>query len=130
MIAAAAAHWEQEEGRDYAQVEGVFIASLVPMPHHVLVRWLKRTETKGGVLIPQNRQRKSFMKGQILRVGDGCDLGLREGALIQFDSLAEKEWLGVQDPADRDPVFFMREEDIHGVLTYDSERKVHLQPES
>src|ERR1051326_4531732 len=128
MIAAAAAHSEQEERWDYAQVEGVFIASLVLRPHHVLVRWLKRTETKGGVLIPQNRQRKMYMKGTILSVGPNCDPALKPGLNVQFDSLSEKEPWGPWDPADRDPVFFMREEDIHGLLQYDSERRIPPQP--
>lgn len=100
----------------YAVVEGVEIATLRMLPKHVLVRWLKKVESKGGVLMPQNRQRRSYMKGEILSIGPDCSHHLEVGQTIQFESLADKEFLGVQDPADRDSVFAMREEDIHGIL--------------
>ena len=100
----------------YKVIEGIEIAKLKMLPKHVLVRWLKKEESKGGVLMPQNRQRKGYMKGQILSVGPDCSLHLEVGQTIQFESLADKEFLGVQDPADRDSVFAMRQEDIHGIL--------------
>ena len=110
---------EVQSSNSYAVVEGVKIAELSPRPAHVLVRWLKKTETKGGVLIPQYRWRKGYMKGEVLKAGHGCDARLSPGTVIQFDSLADKEFLGVQDPVDRDTVFFLREEDIHGIITED-----------
>lgn len=101
---------------EYSVVEGIDLSQLKPMPKHLLVRWLGKTETKGGVILPQNRQRVGLMKGVLLKVGSGCDARLSEGLTVEFDGLCEKEFLGAQIPGDRDPVFFMREEDLIGIV--------------
>ncbi len=103
----------------YEIVEGLVVADIKPLPKHVLVRWLKKTETKGGVLIPQFRQRSGFMKGQILAVGPKCDPKLQPGVLIEFNGLSDKAWVGQQDPADRDTVFFTRVENVFALVKYD-----------
>lgn len=100
----------------YEVIEGIPVADIKPMPKHVLVRWLKKTETKGGVLLPQNRQRAGFMRGQVLAAGPGCDSQLVPGVMIEFNGMGDKEWLGVQDPADRDTVFFTRMENVVGLV--------------
>jgi len=107
---------EAEREVSYDLVEDVNLSTFKPMPHHLVVRWLKKVESKGGVLYPENRQRKNYMKGEILVSGECDNTDLKEGVTIQFESLCDKQFLGVQDPADRDPVFIMREEDVHGVL--------------
>ncbi len=81
-----------------------------PRDHHLLVRWLCRTETKGGILMPENRVRAGIMKGVILGMGHGCDPRLEVGQTIHFGSYTEKEFVGPECPGDRDPVFFMRDE--------------------
>lgn len=100
----------------YAVVEGVEIAKLQPLPKHVLIRWLKKEETKGGILLPQTRQRSGFMKGIVLAIGPKCDPALEVGQTVEFNGLGDKEWLGVQDPADRDTVFFTRVENVYGII--------------
>lgn len=110
----------------YRVVEGIELAKLHLLPHHVCLRWLHKEESKGGVLLPQNRWRARFTKGQVLAVGPGVNPRLKWGALVMFNALGsqenpcEKEFLGVQDPPDRDTVFIC--EDIHmlGTLTYDT----------
>jgi co-chaperonin GroES (HSP10) len=103
------------EKTGYEVVEGISVKDLLPMPHHLLLRWLDRKETKGGVLMPENRQRKGIMKGVILAKGYDCDTRLQIGDTVQFHGLCDKEFVGPQCPGDRDPVFFMREEDVIGV---------------
>lgn len=104
-----------EKEDEYAVIAGVDLSKLKPRPHHILVRWLDRKVTKGGILMPQNRQRAGIMKGVLLLVGPHCDYRLQVGKTIQFGGLCEKEFLGGETPGDRDPVFFMREEDVLGV---------------
>lgn len=109
---------------DYSVVEGVNISKLKPLPKHVLVRWLKKEQTKGGIILPQNRQRAGFMKGILLAVGPKCDDRLKVGQTIEFNGLATKEWLGVQDPADRDTVFFTRFENIYAIVDEQDAKKL------
>lgn len=101
---------------DYKVVEGVEIDRLKPLPRHVLVRWFRKPETKAGILIPQNRQRAGFMKGQLLAVGSDCDPALKAGMLIEFNGLGDKLFVGVQDPDDRDTVFGTRYENVYGIV--------------
>lgn len=108
-----------EEKEDYSVIEGVPIGNLRPMPHHILVRWPGKNETKGGILIPQDRERLGRMNGEVLAVGPDCDDRLHPGKLVQFSGVCEKEFLGSQSPNGRDPVFFMREEDLFGILYKD-----------
>lgn len=100
----------------YQVIEGVDIGTLSLRPHHVLVRWLKKEETKGGILLPQNRQRKSYMVGIVLKAGPESANKVIPGAKIQFNSLCDKEFMGAQDPADRDSVFVMVDDEIHGII--------------
>lgn len=110
----------------YQVVEGVDMRTFKPRPHHVVIRWLHKEESKGGILIPQYRQRKLFMKGQVLVSGPECNPRLKWGAVVMFNALGtqenvcEKEFFGVQDPNDRDSVFVC--EDIHvlGTLNEDA----------
>lgn len=97
-------------------IDGFDLDTFRPLPYVVAIQWKTKKETKGGVLIPQNRWRKGFMQGEVLNVGAGCSTKLLVGETVQFDSLADKEFLGEQDPADRDTVFLIREEDIHGII--------------
>lgn len=101
---------------NYEVIEGYEVDKIKPFPKHVLLRWCHKEETKSGVLIPQNRQRANLMRGQVLAVGPDCDPLLQKGKYVEFNGLSEKEWLGPQDPADRDTVFFIREEELMGVL--------------
>lgn len=103
----------------YSVVEGVDIASFKPMPNHLLVRWPGKKETKGGILIPQNRERLGLMNGEILAVGPKCNPRFYPGKVIQFSMFCEKEFLGAQNPADRDTVFFMTEENVLGIVHKD-----------
>jgi hypothetical protein len=115
---------EQEQ---YSVIEGVSVDDLILRPRHVLFRWLKRVETKAGILMPQNRQRSGIMKGIVLAVGRDSDPLLARGAFIEFNGLSEKEFWGSQTPGqDRDPVAFMREEDIFCVLRYEAGDKPKL----
>jgi len=100
----------------YEVIEGLQTESVTPLPKHVLLRWLKKEKTKAGVIIPQYRHRAGFMKAQVLALGEGVPEELAVGDLVLFNGLGEKEWLGVQDPADRDTVFFMRAENIYGII--------------
>jgi co-chaperonin GroES (HSP10) len=100
----------------YEVIEGVDMATFLPRPMHVVIRWLKKTETKGGVILPQNRQRAHFMKGQLLAVGPQCDPKLQPGLLVEFNGISDKEFLGVQDPVDRDTVFVTRVENVFGLV--------------
>lgn len=112
---------------NYDVVEGIEIKNLRPRDKHVLIRWLKKEETKGGVLIPQTRQRSGFMKGEILSVGCKCDPKIQPGCLVEFNGLGQKEWLGVQDPHDRDTVFFTRTENVYGLVsTVDGKPKLDM----
>lgn len=99
----------------YDVVDGVEIATLKLMPRHLLVRWGDRKETKHGIIMPQNRQRAGIMKGTVLAVGPECDSRFSKGDVVQFIALCEKEFLGRETPGDRDPVFFMREENVIGI---------------
>lgn len=105
-----------QDAEKYRVVEGIDMAKVRPMKHHIIVRWLASKETKGGLILPQNRQRKNRMNGVILAVGPKCEPEIVEafenGYRIVFDALSEKEWIGSQDPSDRDTVFIMREEDV------------------
>lgn len=120
LVKAKAEDWKAVYGSDgsspYHVIDGVRVFDLKPMPHHLLVRWLGKAQTKAGVILPQNRQRAGLMKGVLLRVGPECDWRLQEGQTIEFDGLSEKEFLGGQSPDGRDPVFFMREEDVMGIV--------------
>ena len=107
----------ETQERLYSIVEGVQLALLTPMPHHILVRWPGKKETKGGIIVPENRERLGLMNGDILLVGTDCDERLQPGRTIQFSMLCEKEFMGPQCPGDRDPVFFMRDEDVFGIVT-------------
>lgn len=84
---------------------------------HALIRWLGRRETKGGVILPQNRQRAGMCKGILLRLGPVGDdeSELREGQTIIFDLNCDKEFVGPQIPGNEDPVFVMRVEDIMAI---------------
>lgn len=104
------------EAQDYSIVEGFKISELRPRPKHILVRWYSKKETKGGVLLPEYRHRAGILRGQVLAVGPECDKRLTVGCVVQFGGLVEKEFLGPQIPGDRDPVFFMREESVVGLL--------------
>lgn len=97
-------------------IDGFDLDTFRPLPYVVAIRWMTKKETKGGVLIPQNRWRKGYMQGEVLAVGADCSPNLLVGETVQFDSLADKEFIGEQDPADRDTVFLIREEDIHGII--------------
>lgn len=107
-------------------VEGVDLSRLHPRPKHILVRWRKRVETKGGVLMPENRQRAGIMSGEVVLVGPNCHEAVLPGVEVQFDGLCEKEFLGPQVPGDRDPMFFMRVEDVFGVINRGE--RVSIQP--
>lgn len=101
-------------------IEGVDLSRLNPMPHHLVIRWEGKKETKGGILIPQDRERLGLMNGEVLLVGQECDPRLKPGQLVQFSmATCEKEFLGSQTPGDRDPVFFCREEELIGILQRD-----------
>jgi len=100
-------------------VEGFGVDDIKPLPHHILIRWPGKQETKGGILLPEDRERAGRMNGVILAIGPECDKRLAVGQSVQFSMHAEKEFLGPQSPGDRDPVFFMREEDLIGILTKD-----------
>lgn len=103
-------HWPKDS--KYKVIENVDMEKFRPMPHHIVVRWLRRLETKGGVLIPEIRERANYCNGIVLK-GSDCTFGdIKKDDLICFDSLAEKEFIGGQQPSDRDPVFIMREEDV------------------
>lgn len=101
----------------YEIIDGIKIQDVRPRRRHLLIRWFRKTKTKGGILIPEYRHRANFMKGEILAVGEGCEAGLRPGVIVEFNGLGEKEWLGVQNPADRDTVFFTREENIFCIVS-------------
>lgn len=99
----------------YDVIDGVEIETLKLMPQHLLIRWGDRKETKGGIIMPQNRQRAGIMKGTLLKIGADCDPRFEVGQTVQFIGLCEKEFLGGETPGDRDPVFFMREENVVGI---------------
>lgn len=96
----------------YQIIENVDMEKFQPMPHHIVVRWLNRTETKGGVIIPEIRERSNYCNGIVLKVSERTNGDVKQGDLVCFDSLADKEFIGGQKPSDRDPVFIMREEDV------------------
>ncbi len=106
---------ELETDVKYDIIDGVELAKLKLMPRHLLVRWGDRKETKHGIIMPQNRLRAGIMKGTILAVGPECDARIVKGDIIQFIALCEKEFLGGETPGDRDPVFFMRDENVIGI---------------
>lgn len=112
---------------DYSVIEGIVIKDFQPLPHHVMIRWLKKEETKGGIIIPQYRQRAHFMKGIVLALGPRCNVMLEVGQTVQFNGLSEKEFIGVQDPADRDTVFLFTDEQIFGIVSYDENQKPSIQ---
>ena len=105
----------------YKEVDGVNLDTFKPLPHHLCLRWLKKEETKGGVLIPQYRQRKLYARGVVLSVGPEVNPRLYPGRVVMFNISCEKEWLGVQDPADRDTVFTTMDENVLGTIERDGE---------
>jgi co-chaperonin GroES (HSP10) len=109
----------------YQEIEGINISTFNLRPHHVMIRWLKKEETKGGILLPQNRQRKSFMIGSVLKVGPECVENLIIGSKVQFNSMCDKEFLGPQDPSDRDTVFIMIDDEIHGIIKEGEKSSFH-----
>ncbi len=104
------------ETKPYEVVDGFKTEEIKPLPKHVLLRWFKKTETKGGIAIPQYRQRAGFMKGQILAVGEDCDSRLKPGVFVEFNGLGLKEWVGEQDPEHRDTVFVTRVENLYAII--------------
>ena len=106
------------ESYDYSVIEGVEIAKVKLLPGHVMVRWLHKEETKGNIILPQNRQRAHFMKGEVLCLAPDC-APLVKGQHIEFDGLCEKVFIGSQQPNDRDVVFVMRIERIYGTVRYE-----------
>lgn len=104
---------------DYRFIEGVEIAKAKMLRGRLMVRWLHKEETKGGVILPQNRQRAHFGKGQVLAIGDDCK-PLMPGQFIQFDAQCEKTWIGEQNPAGRDTVFVMDIERVYGTISRDA----------
>ena len=103
--------------KEYKVIEGIDLSALSPRPHHILIRWHGRSETKGGIIIPQDRERMGRMNGEVLLVGPKCDPRIKPGSIVQFSQFSEKEFLGPQSPDGRDPVFFMLEENVFGILT-------------
>ncbi len=99
----------------YEVVEGIRLADMTPLPHHLLIRWNHKEETKGGVLYTHDRQRLNYMRGVVLRQGF-CDGRWFEGETVLFDGLCDKSFLGPQVPGERDTVFFMREEDLFAII--------------
>lgn len=103
---------------DYRFIDGVEVAKVKLLPGHVMVRWLHKEETKGGIILPQNRQRAHFMKGEVLSVASDCR-PLVPGQLIEFDGMCEKSFIGGQNPDGRDVVFVMRIERVYGTVRYE-----------
>lgn len=116
MIAMEAESMAMEGETRYTIVSGLNLTFFKPMPKHLVVRWLGRKETKHGILMPQTRERCGVMSGIILAMGKDCDVALEVGQKIQFGSFTEKEFIGPECPADRDPVFFMAEMDVIGYI--------------
>ena len=107
-----------EELERYRNIDGIPIDTLTPRPHHVLLRWLHKTESKGHVLIPQIRERKFFAKAQVLRTGPQTNSRLQWGTLVTFDINCEKEWFGLQSTPGRDTVFFCEDTSVLATIDY------------
>ncbi len=114
---------------DYKIIDGVEIEKFRAMPHHIVVRWLGKPETNGGILIPENRQRKMYMNGLVLKSAASKE-DIKVGDRIVFDSMCDKEFLGPECPGDRDPVFMMREEDVFCIddRAHDADGKIVDEP--
>lgn len=50
---------------DYSVIDGVVIKDVKLLPGHVMVRWLHKEETKGKIILPQNRQRAQIGRAHV-----------------------------------------------------------------
>lgn len=116
----------------YQEVDGLDLTDpqkFQPMPKHVLLRWLQKEVSKGGVIIPQTRWRKNFAKAVVLAVGPDTNPRLERGALVSFNINCEKQWLGDQVRRDLlDTMFFCEDANVLGTVEYpedNSDPQIH-----
>jgi chaperonin GroES len=103
----------------FARKKGDTKMAIKPLHDRVLVKRVPfETESKGGIIIPDNAKEKPF-EGTVVAVGGGKileDGSVREPAVKPGDRILFGKYAGTELKVDGEEMSFIREDDILAVI--------------